>query len=125
MARITSFVRSDFLVEARDEFRKKSCEVRAISHSCIRLAVVEPHANGFRAITGGVGSQTPSEPHAIEQASCAALGAAAWEPDRRFPDAKIFCRLDIAMSTTLQAAVPFECPQTEAGKNSRGEPAGR
>ena len=50
--------------------------------------------------------------------------AAAWESDRRFADAKIFCRPDIAMSATLQSAVPYECPQTEAGMNSRGEPAG-
>ena len=64
-----------------------------------------------------------SEPQAIEQSIMRC--AAAREPDRRFPDAKIFCRLDIAMRATSQAAPAFECPQTEAGMNSRGEPAGR
>ena len=47
------------------------------------------------------------------------------EPNQRFPDSRIFCRLDIAVRSMLQAAPPFECPQTEAGIYTRDDLAGR
>ena len=37
------------------------------------------------------------------------------EPNKRFPDSRIFCRLDIAVRAMLQTVPPSECPQTEAG----------